>query len=183
MRLPFDLNKFCRRGKMAEQKNGQTKSKSGIREKLRFLNSKKVAPYVFVSPFILSFLVLTLYPTIQAFIMSFQTILPGQSRFIGFNNYQRAFNDPVFYRALSNTPIYMVLPVVILVILSIFLAVLLDSKFAIFKNFFRAGLFMPSLVSVVVAGIIFRLIFAESPLAVANQIIGFFGFEYRKSVM
>lgn len=162
---------------MDEQKNGQTKSKSGIREKLRFLNSKKVAPYVFVSPFILSFLVLTLYPTIQAFIMSFQTILPGQSRFIGFNNYQRAFNDPVFYRALSNTTIYMVLTVVILVILPIFLAVLLDSKFALFKNFFRSGLFIPSLVSVVVAGIIFRLIFAESPLAIANQIIGFFGFD------
>src|SRR5690625_6452342 len=71
----------------------------------------------------------------------------------------------------------MVLTVVILVILPIFLAVLLDSKFARFKNFFRSGLFIPSLVSVVVAGIIFRLIFAESPLAVANQIIGFFGFD------
>src|SRR5690625_6369426 len=103
MRLPFDLNKFCRRGKMAEQKNGQTKSKSGIREKLRFLNSKKVAPYVFVSPFILSSLVLTLYPTIHAFMMIFQTLLPGQSRSIGSTTYQPAVNDPAFYRALSNT--------------------------------------------------------------------------------
>src|SRR5690625_7978889 len=112
MRLPFDLNKFCRRGKMAEQKNGQTKSKSGIREKLRFLNSKKVAPYVFVSPFILSFLVLTLYPTIQAFIIRFQTILPERSMSIGINNYQRAFDDAGIYRALSNTTCYMVLSVV-----------------------------------------------------------------------
>lgn len=145
--------------------------------KWSFLNSQKVAPYVFVFPFILSFLVLTLYPTIQAFIMSFQNILPGQVRFIGWNNYVRALDSPAFYKALQNTSIYMILTVVILVTIPMVFAVMLNSNFVKFKNFFRSGLFIPSLTSIVVAGIIFRLIFADSDTAIANQFIGFFGFD------
>jgi len=141
---------------------------------MSFLNSKKVAPYVFVSPFIISFLLLTLYPSIQAVIMSFHRILPGEDTFIGWSNYQRILN-PTFYKALLNTSIYMVLTVVILVTIPLLLAVLLDSKLVRFKTLFRASLFIPSLTSVIVAGMIFRLIFGESDSAVANQIVGWFG--------
>src|SRR5699024_969119 len=141
---------------------------------IKFLNSKKVVPYVFVSPFLISFLILTLYPTIQAFIMSFQRILPGEVSFIGLSNYERIFNS-TFYQALTNTTIYMILTVIILVTIPIILAVLLDSKVVKFKTIFRSALFIPTLTSTVVAGIIFRLVFAESDSAVANQIIGWIG--------
>ena len=43
------------------------------------------------------------------------------------------------------------------------------------KTFFKSALFVPTLTSVVVAGIIFRLLFAESDGALMNQIIGVFG--------
>lgn len=143
---------------------------------LKFLNSKKVVPYIFVFPFIISFVLLTLYPTIQAIIMSFQRILPGQVEFIGVQNYQRIFNQ-AFYKALSNSTIYMILTVLILVSIPIILAILLDSKLVKFKTFYRSALFIPALTSIVVAGVIFRLVFAESDSAIANQIVGFFGFE------
>ena len=109
--------------------------------------------------------------------MSFQNILPGQVTFIGWNNYIRAVKSPTFYIALKNSTIYMVLTVVILVAIPIILAVILDSNLTKFKTFFRSSLFIPSLTSVVVAGIIFRMIFAESDTAVANQVIGWFGLE------
>jgi arabinosaccharide transport system permease protein len=143
---------------------------------LRFLNSKKVVPYIFVFPFIVSFTILTLYPTIQAIMMSFQRILPGQVEFIGLQNYQRIFNQ-TFYKALTNSTIYMLLTVLILITVPIILAILLDSKLVKFKTFFRSALFIPALTSIVVAGVIFRLAFSESDLAIANQFIGFFGFE------
>src|SRR5690606_38145588 len=104
-------------------------------------------------------LVLTLYPAIQAFVMSFQRILPGQVTFIGLQNYERILN-PAFFKALSNTTIYTIATVVILVSVPMILAILLDSKFVKFKTIFRSALFIPSLTSVVVAGIIFRLVFA-----------------------
>lgn len=142
----------------------------------RFLNSKKVVPYVFVLPFIISFLVLTLYPAIQAFVMSFQRILPGQVTFIGLQNYERILN-PAFFKALSNTTIYTIATVVILVSVPMILAILLDSKFVKFKTIFRSALFIPSLTSVVVAGIIFRLVFAESDSSIANQLVGLLGID------
>ncbi|SFL48265.1 carbohydrate ABC transporter permease [Salibacterium qingdaonense] len=140
----------------------------------RFLTSRKAAPYVFVTPFIVSFLLLFLYPMIQAVIMSFQQVLPGQVEFIGLRNYERLLN-PEFYRALLNTSIYVVFTVLILVALPVILAVFLNSKLLKFRNFFRASLFVPALTSVIVAGVIFRMMFGESETAVINEIIGFFG--------
>ncbi|WP_431522012.1 carbohydrate ABC transporter permease [Guptibacillus hwajinpoensis] len=141
---------------------------------LSFLNSKKVVPYIFITPFILSFLLLTLYPTIKAIIMSFQSVLPGQITFIGLHNYSRVFN-PTFYKALSNTSIYVFFTVVILVVMPIILSVLLDSKFVKFKTIFRASLFVPALASTIVAGMVFRLMFGETDTAAANQVLNWIG--------
>jgi arabinosaccharide transport system permease protein len=142
---------------------------------VKLLNSRKVVPYIFVSPFILSFLVFSLYPSIKAIIMSFQQVLPGQTTFIGLSNYSRVFN-PTFFKALSNTSIYVLLTVVILVITPIILAVLLDSKIVRFKTFFRASLFLPALASTIVSGMVFRLMFGETDTAAANQILNWIGF-------
>ncbi|MDC3416874.1 carbohydrate ABC transporter permease [Aquibacillus salsiterrae] len=140
----------------------------------KFLNSKKVVPYVFVSPFLLSFLIFTLYPAIKGIIMSFQSVLPGQVEFIGIRNYERIFN-PTFYKALGNTTVYVVLTVTILTILPILFSILLDSKLVKGKTVYRAALFMPALASTIVAGMVFRLLFGETDTAAANQIVGWFG--------
>jgi arabinosaccharide transport system permease protein len=142
----------------------------------KFLNSKKVVPYIFVSPFILSFLVFSLYPSIKAIIMSFQSVLPGQITFIGLSNYSRVFN-PTFYKALSNTTIYVIFTVLILTITPIILAVLLDSKLVKFKTIFRASLFVPALASTIVSGMVFRLMFGETDTAAANQILNWLGMD------
>ncbi|KAB2335930.1 sugar ABC transporter permease [Bacillus mesophilum] len=162
----MDANKEIKTPKTPKQQN----------KFMKFLNSKKVAPFVFVSPFIISFLLLTLYPAIQAVVMSFQRVLPGDRQFIGWSNYERIFN-PTFYRALENTTIYVILTVLVLTVLPIIFAVLLDSKMVRFKTLFRASLFIPSLTSVIVAGTIFRMMFGESDAAVANQVLGFLGLE------
>ncbi|QVY63734.1 sugar ABC transporter permease [Cytobacillus gottheilii] len=162
----MDANKEIKTPKTPKQQN----------KFMKFMNSKKVAPFVFVSPFIISFLLLTLYPAIQAVVMSFQRVLPGERQFIGWSNYERIFN-PTFYRALENTTIYVILTVLVLTVLPIIFAVLLDSKIVRFKTLFRASLFIPSLTSVIVAGTIFRMMFGESDAAVANQVLGFLGLE------
>ncbi|GAE29776.1 alpha-arabinosides ABC transport system [Halalkalibacter hemicellulosilyticusJCM 9152] len=57
------------------------------------------------------------------------------------------------------------------------LAVLLNSKVVKFKILFRTSLFLPALTSVIVAGMVFRLMFSESDTAVANQIVIWLGFD------
>lgn len=142
---------------------------------LKFINSKKVVPYIFVLPFVISFVFLTLYPAFNGIAMSFQRILPGIQEWVGFSNYGRVFNDR-FYKALWNTTQYVFWTTLLLTVLPMLLAVYLNSKIVRFKTIFRASLFIPALTSTIVGGMIFRLMAGGGELALFNQVIGFFGF-------
>ncbi|MBD0383675.1 carbohydrate ABC transporter permease [Paenibacillus sedimenti] len=143
------------------------------------LYSQKVAPYVFVLPFILSFLIFFAYPVVSTVIMSFQEVLPDQTRFIGFANYKKLLN-PDFYKALLNNTKYTFWTLLILIPVPLVLAVLLNSKIMKARNFFRASLFIPALTSVVVAGTIFRLIFGELDGSLLNSFMHMIGLESQK---
>lgn len=136
--------------------------------------SQKLAPYVFVAPFVIVFLVFFLYPVISTVVMSFQEVIPGQTHFIGLENYQKLWSGD-FKHALKNSAIYTVITCAVLIPLPMLLAVFLNSKKMWAKGFFRSVLFLPALVSIVVAGFTFRLIFGEMPTALMNNFIGIFG--------
>ncbi|MDR2903256.1 MAG: sugar ABC transporter permease [Clostridiales bacterium] len=138
--------------------------------------SKKLAPYVFVSPFIVVFLLFFVYPVISTITMSFQEVYPGQVTFVGLKNFENLFNND-FARAILNSVIYTLLTLAVLLPVPMLLAVFLNSKKMVAKNFFRSVFFLPALVSIVVAGFTFRLIFGEMPSALLNNILGNFGIE------
>jgi arabinosaccharide transport system permease protein len=132
-------------------------------------------PYIFVLPFIITFLLFFLYPIISAVVMSFQKILgPGDVTFIGLQNYRNLLN-PHFYTALRVSFIYTFLTIAILIPLPLVLAVLLNNKLLRGRNIFRSALFIPALTSVIVAGMFFRYAFGGQVTAIANQIRGIFG--------
>lgn len=143
----------------------------------RLLYSPKIAPYIFVLPFVLTVLVFWLSPIVKSVIMSTQDILPGSTQSVGVANYQRLLGDRLFYVALWNSFRYMVCTLLLLIPIPLLIATFINSKLGYekFKSFFKSVLFVPALTSVVVAGIIFRLIFSESETALMNQIVGFFG--------
>lgn len=136
--------------------------------------SSKIAPYVFIAPFIIVFLVFWVYPIISSFVMSFQNVVPGQTKFIGFKNYKYLGNRE-FKKAVRNSVIYTVMTLATLLPIPMFLAVLLNSKKMVAKGFFRSVLFLPALVSVVVGGFTFRLIFGELPTSLLNTVTAQFG--------
>ncbi len=139
------------------------------------LYSQKLAPYVFVSPFIIVFLLFFVYPVISTLVMSFQRILPGQTSFVGLDNFRSLFRNNDFSTAVGNSVIYTILTLVVLIPLPLLLAVMLDSKKMPGKAFFRGVFFLPALVSIVVAGFTFRLIFGEMPTALLNDVLSHFG--------
>lgn len=143
------------------------------------INMQKVAPYLFVMPFILSFIVFFSYPLIQAVLMSFQEVLPGESQYIGFDNYKKLWNED-FFQALFNNTRYTFWTIVVLIPLPMVLAVFLNSKLLAARNFFRSTLFIPALTSVVVAGIIFRLMFGELDNSLMNSVLHLFGIPSQK---
>jgi arabinosaccharide transport system permease protein len=152
-----------------------------VKKKIRVSNvlySQNIAPYFFVLPFILSFCIFFAYPVFSTIIMSFQKVLPGETTFIGLENYKNLWN-PNFLKAIKNSTIYTILTILILIPFPLVLAVFLNSKIMFAKNIFRSITFIPALTSVVVAGIIFRLIFGSQEGALLNSIVTFFGGESR----
>lgn len=143
----------------------------------RFFNSQKVAPWIFVSPFVLTFLIFFAAPLVETCVMSFQNILPGESTFIGLDNYTKLFQDKIFWKAVSNSVLYMVLTLLLLIPIPMVVAVFLNNKVMVGKGFFKSALFIPALTSVVVAGTIFRLMFGEVEGSMMNQLMKAFGQE------
>lgn len=143
------------------------------------LYSQKIAPYVFVVPFLLSFAIFFVYPVYSAITMSFQEIVPGEAKYVGTANYEELWNLS-FLKALKNSTVYTALTIVLLIPIPLVLAVFLNSKAMVFKNFFRSTLFIPALTSVVVAGTIFRMAFGELDGSLMNTIVTALGFEKQR---
>jgi arabinosaccharide transport system permease protein len=135
----------------------------------------KLAPYVFVLPFMLSFLIFWIYPLFSAFQMSFQDIKPGITVWVGLKNYSNLLKDTTFFTAIGNSFLYMALTIMFLIPFPLLYGILLDSHFVKVKGLFKAALYVPALTSIVVSGIIFRLAFSEMPDSAANQIIALWG--------
>lgn len=145
----------------------------------RLLYSQRAAPYLFIAPFVITLLAFWMIPLVRTFLLSTQEVVFGQSAFIGLDNYQRLWEDRLFWKAMFNSARYMVLTIALLIPIPLVLAALINSKIgsARVKAVFKASMFVPALTSVVVAGIIFRLMFAETGTGLMNQIVGVFGLE------
>ena len=149
-----------------------------------FLYSQKVAPYVFVVPFILSFVIFWIYPLITAFTMSFQDIGAIKSEWVGFSNYAKLLKDNVFHIAVANSAKYMFFTLVLLIPFPMLFAVLLDSNLVKAKGVWKAILYMPALTSVVISGTLFRLMFTEYSTGQMNIIstaLGFGAYKWLKN--
>ena len=140
----------------------------------KFLYSQKVAPYVFILPFVLSFLIFFAFPIVKTFIMSLQTLdNNGKAVFIGLKNYQSLWNMH-FLKAIRNNVVFTALTILAMIPIPILLAIMLNNKRLPGRNFFRSALFVPSLISMIVAGIIFRLFFGESQISPVNSFLHLF---------
>ena len=106
--------------------------------------------------------------------MSFQDIVPGETTFVGLRNYARLWNSQ-FFTAVKNSLIYTFITIAVLIPMPLILAALLDSLPSKRSSILRGMLFMPSLLSVVVVGTLFRLIFSSSDQALANRVAVLFG--------
>lgn len=137
----------------------------------KLLYSKKAAPYIFVLPFILSFLVFWIYPLGSTITMSFQKILPSSTTFVGLDNYTKLLSDRIFHKAIFNSFRYMLLTLVVLIPLPMLFACIMDSNLVKAKGLWKALLYLPALSSVVVSGTLFRLMFSELETSQMNQLL------------
>lgn len=92
-------------------------------------------------------------------------------------NYQDMFANKTFYTAVQNSVVYMVITCAILVPVPMLLAYVAESGTSRAGKLFKTVAFIPVLCSVVVAGIVFRMMFSELDGAMMNQARKLLGME------
>ncbi len=130
---------------------------------MNFKTKLQLNTFSLLLPWVITFLLFWLYPLIYSLYLSFTKYytLTNEAEFIGFDNYTQLFSDPIFYKALSNTAFFTFGTVPFTVSISIFLAVILNSRIVRWKNFFRSAYFLPSVTSMVVIALIFTNLYTK----------------------
>jgi len=143
------------------------------------ISKQQIAPYLFVAPFVISFLVFMAYPLVHAFLLSFQQLIPftRYTEWVGLANYRRVFNDPRFFAALWNVARYAFWTCLILIPGPMLLAFIINGRttYKWARSLLRSMYFLPVLTSTVIAGIVFSNMFSSEPGGAFNQFIGIFG--------
>ncbi len=140
------------------------------RRKIRWGDA--LAPYLFISPFLISFIVLFLVPGIYSFVLSFYRYKGyGDATFIGLANYQATLEYHVFWEMLRNTVTYWLIHTIPMMAIAFGLAVLVRSRVVRGKSFFKPIIFLPNIVAIVAASLIFQNFFGTQ-YGVINNLFG-----------
>lgn len=120
----------------------------------------QITPWLFLGPFLLVFVVFTIWPLSQSLVLAFQqTFGPDTTRWVGTRNFRYLFSDPLFWRALSNTARFTIGSLFVQMPLALGLALLLNRPGICGRSFFRLTFFAPSLVGLPFVAILFAPIF------------------------
>ena len=122
--------------------------------------------WAFLTPATVLIAIMSFWPMIEAFTMSFKTGSSANMTLADpiFYNYTRMFDDAVFMRSVGNTFLYLIIQVPIMLVLAILLAQLLNNKDLKFKGFFRTCVFLPCATALVSYALIFKTLFATEGL-------------------
>ncbi len=137
----------------------------------------KVSPYLYISPFFITFAVVGLFPLIFTAVISFMDwdLVRNSGQFIGFDQYAWIMQQPHFWTALRNTFSIFLLSTVPQLLLALFIATLLDRNLRA-KTFWRMSVLLPFVVAPVAVGLIFNAIFADN-FGLVNAFLGDLGID------
>ncbi|SDH09589.1 multiple sugar transport system permease protein [Leifsonia sp. 98AMF] len=134
-----------------------------------------IAAYLFVAPFMIVFIVMLLLPLFYSGYLSlFTTQLIGGQTFAGFANYVRAFTDPDFLAGVGRMALFLVIQVPIMLALSLFFALALDSGRVRGSVALRLLIFLPFAVPGVVATLMWGYLYGNDfgPIAQLFRAVG-----------
>ena len=137
---------------------------------------KKYTPYLFLLPAVAVLIVFFFIPFFQTFGLSFFDYSSSiyNPTFNGVDNYIKLFKEPIFYKVMFNTFMYLIIAVPFLVTFPLFLAILINQKIRGI-TLYKILLYLPVIVSIVVAAIAFKWLYAGQ--GILNYILTLFHLE------
>jgi multiple sugar transport system permease protein len=143
-------------GRRSEAKARRSRRSSpATRQKVR-------AAYLFMTPFMIIFLLMLVVPLFYALYLStFREQLVGGLQFVGLENYARAITDPDFLAGLGRVALFLVIQVPIMLALALLFALVLDSGRLKFAGFIRLGIFLPYAIPGVIAALMWGYLYGQ----------------------
>lgn len=137
---------------------------------------RKYTPYLFLLPAVAVLIVFFFIPFFQTFGLSFFDYSSSiyNPTFNGVDNYIKLFKEPIFYKVMFNTFMYLIIAVPFLVTFPLFLAILINQKIRGI-TLYKILLYLPVIVSIVVAAIAFKWLYAGQ--GILNYILTLFHLE------
>lgn len=146
----------------------------GARRRLGLQQREWLAGYLFASPFIIGFLLFVAYPMLYSVYLVFHDWdLLSPPRFAGFDNIVQLFQDPKAGLALWNTAYYTILAVPGQIVIAFALALALTRPL-LFRNFYRAGFYMPIILPLVASAVVWQRVF-HPEYGILNEALGWLG--------
>lgn len=153
--------------------NATGANKKGLSRKAK----DNLAGYLFITPWLIGFIGLTLGPLIFSLAASFTDYnITSKMNFIGFENFKRMFTmDDLFRTSLYNTLYYVIFSVPLTTAGAILLGVLLNQKVKGMK-FFRTIYYLPAVLSGVAVYFLWMQLLSPST-GLVNTMLGWFGID------
>jgi len=131
---------------------------------------------MFLAPAAIILILFFFIPFIESFILSFQGFGNNiyNPQWVGLDNYIKLLYAPIFWKTMLNTFIFLLGVVPALVVLPLIIAIMVNQKLAGVK-IFRILIYIPVIVSIVVAGIAWKWLYADT--GIINYLIGLLGID------
>lgn len=133
----------------------------------------KTAPYLFLLPAVVVLIIFFFIPFFQTVYLSFFDYSNDiyNAGYIGIKNYIDIIHNPIFYKVMWNTILYLIVAVPILATFPLFLAILINQKIR-GLTLYKILIYLPVIVSIVVAAIAFKWLYAQD--GILNYLIQLF---------
>jgi multiple sugar transport system permease protein len=153
-----------------------TRAKQQLRPEQRRNRRRNLrSALLFISPWIIGFLVFTLWPVIYSGYLSLTDYdVINDPNYVGLDNFRQLLTDPKISLSLWNTFIYTVFSVPVHIVVSLLLAMLLNRISGRASGFFRTVFYLPKMTPPVAIGILLLLLF-NGQNGLVNTVLGWFG--------
>ena len=124
------------------------------------VRQENIAAYLFLLPFLIFFVGFVLYPMFMCLYTSFFDATMGRKDiFIGFKNYQELANDPVFWIALKNTMVIVIVSVPVTCAFSLWVATIISRMPVAATSAFRCIFYLPVVTGSVAVTMVWKWMF------------------------
>ncbi|WP_211746269.1 sugar ABC transporter permease [Paenibacillus sp. Marseille-Q4541] len=135
-----------------------------------------IASYLFLLPALAFFSIFVAYPMLKGIYISFFSYTLRDFDFIGMDNYQYLFQDATFGKSMWNTLLIVLIAVPVVVIFSLFVAMMIYKKSEGVRSLFRGVFYLPAVSSVVSITVVWASIYHMN-YGILNYITSLFGMD------